>query len=124
MKLRDARLDSVVRPAQGSTRCGLPAPLKLLSQPSRGGRVGTHLTAPRQSRDGFVERFAIIFVVDTTCSQDLLQRWPFHFVMIRDGDDLSGEADKNNVLSVLPARKSKFPLEHLPMPLSARERQV
>jgi hypothetical protein len=72
----------------------------------------------------FVERFAIILVVDAAGSQDLFQRRPFHLVVIGNGDNLSGGADKNDVLSVLPAFKAELPLEYATMLLPARKGQV
>jgi hypothetical protein len=72
----------------------------------------------------FVERFAIVLVVDSAGSQDLFQRRPFHFVVIGNGDNPSGGADKNDVLSVFPAFKAELPLEYLTMLLPARKRQV
>jgi hypothetical protein len=57
---------------------------------------------------GFVERFPIILVVNAAGSQDLFQRRPFHFVVIGNGYNMSGGADKNDVLSVFPAFKPTF----------------
>ena len=73
---------------------------------------------------GFVERFPIILVVNAAGSQDLFQRRPFHFVVIGNGDNLSGGADKNDVLSVFPAFKVELPLEYPTMLLPARKGQV